>query len=312
MASQHLAGGKRYFRHRLKGIRLEPGTSRYDISIELFIDGKKVHKLPTIKSGRQLHWSDLTLPCHVQETSEVTIWITDIRTFRDERESVTYHVSQVMGQDAFSIESNAKKYTTHLSFMSEKEAERAYRVAFIKTQQMESQVGVIQRAGKVGAAFKLLLALGSTMAELDPTGGAKVTFAVCTQAWERLEQQDQQDTDINNFVENLARMIPSIESVERLADARLAETVMAMLNLIEDASLFILNFKSRNPWARILYSATDSTPQEQMEAFVVNFKRLREEFDTRVGVQTFGTIQTDSIRSNLMNKPLPSPCYGRI
>jgi hypothetical protein len=52
--------------------------------------------------------------------------------------------------------------------------------------------------------------------------------------------------DLNDLVENLARMTPSIKSIEELADANLEETVTAMLNLIEDASLFILSYESRS------------------------------------------------------------------
>ncbi|KAG9087270.1 hypothetical protein FRC06_002620 [Ceratobasidium sp. 370] len=113
------------------------------------------------------------------------------------------------------------------------------------------------------------------MTEHDPTGGAKIAFTICTKAWQHLEAQDRQDTDINNLVENLASMIPALESVKRLAEANLAETVMAMLNLIEDVSLFILNYKSRNIWARALYSVVEPTPQEQMGTFTTRFKRLR-------------------------------------
>jgi hypothetical protein len=43
-------------------------------------------------------------------------------------------------------------------------------------------------------------------------------------------------------------MTPSIKSVEDLADANVEETVTAMLNLIEDASLFISGYKSRGSW----------------------------------------------------------------
>jgi hypothetical protein len=41
-------------------------------------------------------------------------------------------------------------------------------------------------------------------------------------------------------------MIPSIGSVKELAGANLGDTVRAMLNLIEDVSLFILSYKLRN------------------------------------------------------------------
>jgi hypothetical protein len=65
---------------------------------------------------------------------------------------------------------------------------------------------------------------------------------------QRIEQQEKQDVDLNDFVKGLAGMTPSISIVTELADANLGETVTAMLNLIEDASLFILNYKSRSTW----------------------------------------------------------------
>jgi hypothetical protein len=65
---------------------------------------------------------------------------------------------------------------------------------------------------------------------------------------QHLEKLEKQDADLNDLVENLARMTPSIKSVEEVADANLEETVTGMLNLIEDASLFILSYESRSSW----------------------------------------------------------------
>jgi hypothetical protein len=74
--------------------------------------------------------------------------------------------------------------------------------ALARVQRLEKRQGVVERTGRFGTAFKTLLALGSTMADvsakshlateghsaylgqLDPTGGAKVAFSVCTKAWE--------------------------------------------------------------------------------------------------------------------------------
>ncbi|KAG8679023.1 hypothetical protein FRC08_017282, partial [Ceratobasidium sp. 394] len=174
------------------------------------------------------------------------------------------------------------------------QAERAYQEAFTKAQRMETQPSVVERTGRVGAAFKTLLALGSTMADLDPTGGAKVVFAVCTKAWECLEAQDEQNKKLNKLVKDLAGMIPSLELVKRFANANLGETVMAMLDLIEDVSLFILSFYSRSSWAQVLsFGPFDSGVQDQIEAFIVKFERLRKEFDTRMGAQTLGTVQAE-------------------
>ncbi|KAG9081756.1 hypothetical protein FS749_007415, partial [Ceratobasidium sp. UAMH 11750] len=293
MASQHPGGGKKRIRHRIQEIKLEPSSCNYDISIELLVDGKEVHKLPAIKKGQPLCWGGLSLPCDVYDTSTIAVIIIEIHTVRDRRESATYQVAQVVGQDTISIGCTGGKCTTKVVVLNGEKAERAYQEAFTKAQQMETQPSVVERTGRVGAAFKTLLALGSTMADLDPTGGAKVVFAVCTKAWERLEEQDQQNKKLNKLVEDLAGMVPSLELVKRFANANLGETVMSMLNLVEDVSLFILRFYSRSSLAQMLsFGPFDSGIQDQIEAFIARFERLRMEFDTRMAAQTLETVQT--------------------
>ncbi|KAG8683029.1 hypothetical protein FRC08_014570 [Ceratobasidium sp. 394] len=103
MASQHPGGGKKRIRHRIREIKLEPSSCKYDTSIELLVDGKEVHKLPVIKKGQPLCWDDISFPCDVHETSTIAVIIIEIHTMRDRRESATYQMAQVMGQDAILI-----------------------------------------------------------------------------------------------------------------------------------------------------------------------------------------------------------------
>ncbi|KAG9081970.1 hypothetical protein FS749_007255, partial [Ceratobasidium sp. UAMH 11750] len=221
-----------------------------------------------------------------------------------------YQITQTVRQDTLSIASTGGKYTVLLTFLSDGVAEQAYQQAFAKVGLVGNQPNVPKAGSRAGAAFKTLLALGGTMAELAPTAGAKEVFTICAKALQHIEAQDQQDVELSNFVQSLAGMIPSIESVKLLADAKLMETVMAMLNLIEDVSLFILSFKSRSSWARSLYSAVDPAPQERMQAFIIKFERLRKEFDTRVNVQAFGTQQIENARSKLQElKPAKLASY---
>ncbi|KAG9086961.1 hypothetical protein FRC06_002795, partial [Ceratobasidium sp. 370] len=257
MAPQQSIGDKQRF--RLEEIKLQPDKSAYDIVIELHVDGTRVHKLPPIKKGQLLHWTGLFLPCDVGEKSTIALEVTEVHTFQDRVERAVCQISEVTGQDTVSIKCNEGRFSAQLVFLSKEMAERAYSEAFAKAQQMEKQPGVLERAGRIRDAFKVLLALGSTMAEsqlggrnviaynmqLDSTSGAKVAFSVCTKAWEYLETQEKQDANLNELVENIAGMIPSVESVRDLADANLRQTVIVMLNLVEDVSLFILSFKSR-------------------------------------------------------------------
>ncbi|KAG9089498.1 hypothetical protein FS749_001281 [Ceratobasidium sp. UAMH 11750] len=115
---------------------------------------------------------------------------------------------------------------------------------------------------------------------------------------QHLEQQEKEDAELNELVKSLARMIPSVESVKNIANDNLRETVMNMLDLIEDVSFFILNARPHNSLERALRAVVGSEVQERAQAFITKFRDLRAEFDTRATVQTLQTVELHS-QSNL-------------
>ncbi|QRV73267.1 hypothetical protein RhiJN_01281 [Ceratobasidium sp. AG-Ba] len=141
-------------------------------------------------------------------------------------------------------------------------------------------------SGTLASGFKSLLEFGSRLSELDPTGATKVTFSVCAMAWEYLENQMQPDEILDDLVNQLGRIVPTITSVQDIANADLGDTLTAMLNLVEDASLLILNYRSHRP--RALNSAT----QDRIRNIVNTFMNLRAEFDNRVGAQALIIAQS--------------------
>ncbi|KAG9113861.1 hypothetical protein FRC07_007722, partial [Ceratobasidium sp. 392] len=288
-------------------IKFEPSPSRYDVTVELLVDGEKAHKLPKIKKGQPLYWRDLFLPCDVREDSTITIQITETHTVRDQIELATYRVAQSVGQNALSIGGNNGKYTAQVTFTSDRDADQAYQRALAKVRRLEIRSSTVKTNSRAGEAFKVLLTLGSTMVELVPTAGTKETFMICVNALQHLEAQSQQDLELDNFIRDLAGIVPSVEAVKRVADAKLTETALAMVNLIEDVSLFILNLKPRSSWAQALYYSVDPGPRPRMDRLISEFKRLRKDFDTRVGVQTLETQQAESVRSKL--KPVKLSGY---
>ncbi|KAG9092618.1 hypothetical protein FS749_015567 [Ceratobasidium sp. UAMH 11750] len=292
MASQSLTSSGKKFRHRLQAITLNPVTSAYDITITLLVDDKKVHKLRRIQKGQILRWDDLPLPCDVHENSTLTVQVDEIHKTRGRTELHKYQISQVLGHDSWLIGGGNGIYTVGVEFLNDETAEQAYREAFAKAQQLATKTSVPGRTGNAGAAFKTLLMLGNAVAKLDPSGGAKMAFAVCTKAWELDEEQDKQNEDIHKLVEDLARTIPPIESVKRLADANLGQTVMDMLNLIEDVSLSIIKRYSRSRQTKLFsFSIFDLGPSDPTQGFIERFKSLKEEFDTRMTAQTLETLQ---------------------
>ncbi|KAG9119981.1 hypothetical protein FRC07_004714, partial [Ceratobasidium sp. 392] len=100
-----------------------------------------------------------------------------------------------------------------------------------------------------------------------------------------LEALEKYDAQLNELVETIAGMIPAIELVKGLAKATLSRTVIAMLDLIEDISLFILNSTPRGSLERAWRSLVSSEVHDKTQAYITKFKALRSEFNTMVGVQ---------------------------
>ncbi|KAG8723753.1 hypothetical protein FRC09_001900 [Ceratobasidium sp. 395] len=177
-------------------------------------------------------------------------------------------------------------FKIELKFMDQEETKRAYMLALDKVHRIESRRSATNTSVKLGPAFKTFLNFGSTLSELDPTGGAKVVFSICSMAWERIEKQEEQDHTLNNLIEQLAELTPTIESVQYVANANLESTVTAMLNLIEDASLLILRYKSQNTREHMVYYRVYSTTQDRTRDILDRFRKLKEEYDTKVAAQT--------------------------
>ncbi|KAG9093275.1 hypothetical protein FS749_014702 [Ceratobasidium sp. UAMH 11750] len=307
MASGHPGGSGRAIRRHIQEIALTPIRTTRPIDVKILVDNEEMHRLARIEKGQPLIWKDLMLPCDLRNDSVFTVQVTEVhRATPDITGAATCPARSIIDRDNVTIGCDDGKFTLKGLFMGHDAAKTAYEDALARVQQMERPTSLLNKYGRYGAAFTTLLALGTALSELDPSGSAKVAFSVCTKAWQHLEKQEKQDKDIHDFVEQLARMTPTIKSVQDVADAHLQDTIADMLNLIEDASLFILGYRSRSIWGRAFSGFIDSSVQDRTKDLIENFGKLREEFDRRVGTQTlkvgtraFATIRSDSDRTSL-------------
>ncbi|KAG8694402.1 hypothetical protein FRC09_009877 [Ceratobasidium sp. 395] len=292
MSSKRTSGGNMVTRRHLQEIKLIPNQSDRAINIKISVDGNIIYELPTAKAARPLVWKDLMLPCDLSDYSTVAFRIIEVHTITQDRTSeATCFTSNMVEDDSLLLECDNKRFKMELKFMDQEAAKRVYVRALDKVQRIESRQSGLNTPEKLRSAFKTLLDLANTISELDPTGGAKVAFSVCSMVWERIEEQGEQDETLNDLIEQLAGLIPTINSVRDITNANLESTVIAMLNLIEDTSLFILKYKSRSTWKHILYSAIDSATQDRTRDILDSFKRLKEEYDTKVAAQTLVAAQ---------------------
>ncbi|KAG9127074.1 hypothetical protein FRC07_000758 [Ceratobasidium sp. 392] len=127
---------------------------------------------------------------------------------------------------------------------------------------------------------------------------------------QHLEQQERQEGELNELANSLSEVIPSIDSVKDLAGENLRETATDMLNLIEDASLFIMSCRPRGSLRRAWVRVVSSDVQEQAQAYIVRFKHLSKEFDRRVGVQVLVAQEIERANATLQKlKPVDLAGY---
>ncbi|KAG8724799.1 hypothetical protein FRC09_013985 [Ceratobasidium sp. 395] len=303
---------KQRIRVHIQEIFLEPGSSPYKISVKLSVDGKRTHKLSPKDQGQELRWTTLLLPWsggsaasyaesppHA-EGSSIVVEIAELHpiALRNRVERIVLAVSPI-NLSTLPAENGGGLFKVHVQFLDEETATDAYRNALREAQSGEKQPSVVEKAGRLGNAFKKLVDLGNVAAELDPTGGAKVAFTVCTAAWKHLEEQQKQDEDLNTLVKKIERMVPSVDSVREIADDNLKKTVTDMLHLIEDVSLFILNYKSGSPIGRALRAVVRSDVQEQVQEFITQFSDLKEEFDRRKSDQILLATKNQELNAKL-------------
>ncbi|QRV96507.1 Vegetative incompatibility protein HET-E-1 [Ceratobasidium sp. AG-Ba] len=316
MSSRQITSNDQRFRHRIQAIRLEPQKSKYDIVVEVQVDGKKVRKLQRIEKGQVLEWVDLYIACEVEEASGVTIQVTEVHTIKDRVGYANYKVSQATSLDTISIacrESGKEMFTVHVELMGEKSTGLAYSEAIAKMKNETRQRAPAEKSNKAREAFKKLLMLSSAMCDLDPSGGTKIAFSACVKAWERFEAQEKQNATLNDLVENLAGTIPTVESLRDIADTNLSQTIAEISKLVEDVSLLVLADRSRNRSGRALYGVLGSVGEEKAEALASRCERLRKEFQERIAAQSLRAAELHRLRENLKElEPVRLASYNPV
>ncbi|QRV96509.1 hypothetical protein RhiJN_24527 [Ceratobasidium sp. AG-Ba] len=299
MASLQTTNKGQGFRHRIQAIRFDPLTSKHDISAEIQVDGKRLRKLPRIEKGQKLEWKDLYLACDVNDGSAITINVIESHTLKDRIGSAAYKVWQEMSHETISTafsEGGKDMFKVYTVIMDE---DAAYLEALAKSKGDLKYVRLTEKSSKAEKAFMKILALSSTLCDLEPTGTAKVALSVCVRAWECFEAQEKQNTILDDLIEDLARTMSTIESIRSIADKNLSETVTEMMKLVEDVSALVLNEGTRSRPERALYSMFGSVVQERAEVLAKRCKRLRKELQERIAAQSLSANELHRIRESL-------------
>ncbi|KAG8741986.1 hypothetical protein FRC10_002144 [Ceratobasidium sp. 414] len=279
--------------YEVSKIELNPTLSRRDVAAKIVVNGTTTHKLRSIEAGQPLCWKNQLLICDVALDAEILIHLVEKRRLHQDQVGVLkYRIADVANVDEISLESNNRAFTATLRFFGNEMAKDWHARALAEVR--PTQGGISSLIGRTDRAFQALINFGDVIGKFDPTGSANIVVGLCGEAWEHLGQQRRQNVALNDLVQGLAAIVPSLHSAEELASANLGRTAADMLYLIEDVSVFILGYSLDGSLAQSMYSPFNSSTQEKADAFIARFQKLKDEFDRGIHLQTLQTLQLEN------------------
>ncbi|KAG9097658.1 hypothetical protein FRC06_007336 [Ceratobasidium sp. 370] len=256
-----------------------------------------------------------TIISYVLKESEVTIRVYEIHTFirKPRVATMQYRVSEVEDRREAEIGSDNPTYAATVLFDHRPEGDAATTaLAQAQAQAVNRQHRVLQNIGPARDAIKAILAFGGAVAEaagsnpqpaqLNPTVNGLLD--ICNRAWQKLEAQDQCDESVETLVAGLSSILPHVAGAEKAAKLpELQVTVGNLLHLIEDASSFIIEYRTEGQtgvsacfYENIQLSPIDagqlaralasSIAQARVDTLLQHLQKLKEEFDRGMGLQT--------------------------
>ncbi|KAH7345387.1 hypothetical protein B0J17DRAFT_712978 [Rhizoctonia solani] len=229
-------------------IELQPAISEKKVKAELLLNGRVVHKLPSITIGQPLKWSRPII-CDVYSDSCLEIVVYErrhgiYREFKSEQCLVSDVVQLPI--KALKLSIGDKKCTIFINFLDQIQAEMLFNKGIEKLRKMERlTVGSeSSKLGKAGPIFKAMLQFGDAVADVIPI--AKTIFAVCTCALEEIENQGKYAKELDNLIGRLVGMVSLVDEVkDHTRQSSLQQSIEEFLYLIEDVSIFDMGYESK-------------------------------------------------------------------
>ncbi|KAG8791588.1 hypothetical protein FRC12_008701 [Ceratobasidium sp. 428] len=147
---------------------------------------------------------------------------------------------------------------------------------------------LLKKLGPMRNMMDKLFGFGGT---LDPH--IKDAFSIVTKACEVMDAREECDSTVETLVNGLADVLPSVEALKHAVRLpQLREVIEELLQLIVDASQFIIDYKSTGGAVLTLRAIVSSSAQKQVDQMLANLRGLKERLDRNISMQTLQSIDS--------------------
>ncbi|KAG8731440.1 hypothetical protein FRC11_004165 [Ceratobasidium sp. 423] len=175
-------------------------------------------------------------------------------------------------------------YNGVVYFLSLEEAEKWSINGLESFKKLEQPNTLLEKLGPARTVFKSMLEIGGLVAEAHPA--AKLTFAICTMAWERLQEQEKLNEDLQDLTERLVDIVELVKVVrDNARTEHLQNTLQALSDLIEDISIFVLDAGSNTSLVQTARNLFDSSSRDEADLLVKRFRHLKESLTMSMSAQ---------------------------
>ncbi|KAG8703002.1 hypothetical protein FRC08_003123 [Ceratobasidium sp. 394] len=284
-------------RLRIKSIDIDvQSRTKYPINLKLLSSGVKQYTTQAIGGDQALCWEGLN-PIDADANGSLEIRVYELHWHGKKRKpigSVSLPVSEVTNAQA-SITAHDTSASPSFSVTVALDSTADNYRAAQKSQEgastaVDTSPNVLKSMERTRDAVEVLLAVAGNLAELNPI--ATVVVGLCKQAWETLKQQEKCDEMVAKLVTEMGDVLPYVAGVKNHAKiAKLQDTVKDLLQLVEKASQFVIDYTTDGAVARATRAFVSSSAQGQVDEFVAEFARLKENFRTGMEAQLVQRVE---------------------
>ncbi|KLO05616.1 WD40 repeat-like protein [Schizopora paradoxa] len=301
-----------YFLH-LKNVVLElHKQSKRRISIDLLVDGARVFKFAGLDSGSKLIWdasaiyarSDSIMKFVIKEKHKLPLK-TEICTVDVLCKDVLENVKDP--GNIFKVE-GVPRGKASLSILCMEHGQEwdgmKGSIALLKGT-LEGHNALLEKVDKCGKFVEYLLEVGDPFLELDPTGIAKTTLGTVSTAFKMIEKCHASNDLLFGLLSSMSDILPFIQEVKHLTKLSLIRVnLLEMVKSIDDCCTFAIKYISANFFKKIF----TSEPTAEIEELEKTFKKLKENYDRSMSLESFTVVL--SLEERLVLQDLPIAAHA--
>ncbi|KAG9124688.1 hypothetical protein FRC07_010638, partial [Ceratobasidium sp. 392] len=246
----------------------------------------------------------------------VEIRVYELRWFERKRErvgSIRFRAHDAVNtQSTLTVQDNAGDRPLSVSIElkpAEEDVQFAQRTYAEAADSLTKSATVNKSASRARDAINAIQKIGETVTQFVPV--IEPAIALCTQTWEIIRRQERCDALVVDLIETMSSSLMLLASIEDYARMKgLQGTVTELMRLVEDASRFVIGYKSNES---VLSAIGLSRDRHQVHEFVEKFETLTKEFDRGMVshlAQKLDAMLSDSDRILIDQLIVPGALYN--